>query len=672
MATLEHARDLAREARLKNPQEGVTVWIGGGNYYLSRPFELVEKDSGTAIAPTIYRAVAGETPRLVAARKVVATDFKVVTDPQVLERIQKEARGKVYELDLAEMKVTHIRPYPDVFSDTGGMVDLYFGGTRMPLSRFPNQGFMTIKRVVDNAGGITSKQWDGNGVNWEVGKGLKNGGTFEYREEFYAKMELWKKVLDHGVWFKGYWRIPWQNEAMHVQSVDTERHTVTFAKPVAGGIGNKYKRPEGNGKEPYWVMNLLEEVDQPGEWCVDFKEKKLYFYPPTSLGSREILLADQSEAAIRVVEASHLALEGLTVDSGLSDGILIEGGESNLVAGCTVRNVDKYAVVVDGGKNHVVQSCDLYQLGGGGIWLGGGDENSDPRVPAGHRVVNNHIHHFSEIQRIYTPGVNCGFTGGGGGGHHPAVGMYVGHNLIHDTPHMGVLSGSWDNLFEYNEVFRYCTMSNDGGGFYCYDQYERDGNETFRYNLVHGSDDGDGIYFDNDHRDMHVYGNILCLNSAGGSRGTGFIYKIGSQAKNPHSIECYNNVAIFCNYGFSFVTALKSRIENNVCVQCPTPWTWRQVIGGKSVDSTPEAFGAGLNRNYDSNPGFVDIGALDFHLKPGAKLLTDLPGFKPIPVDKIGLYVDFYRTTLPSDVSLDRFNRNTRQGSTGFDVEDRK
>ena len=65
---------------------------------------------------------------------------------------------------------------------------------------------------------------------------------------------------------------------------------------------------------------------------------------------------------------------------------------------------------------------------------------------------------------------------------------------------------------------------------------------------------------------MHVYGNIIALDSKG-KRGTAFLYKIGSQGQgHPQRIECYNNIAINSNYGFQFVTTPPSKIENNVTV----------------------------------------------------------------------------------------------------------
>ena len=184
----------------------------------------------------------------------------------------------------------------------------------MPLARFPNEGYMTMKRVLDNAGGLRDRNW--NSSAWTDAPTSGVGGTFEYRPEFYAEHADWKKVLDHGVWLKGYWRIPWQNEAVRIRTIDTESHTVTLAKAVPGGIGSKYHRPEGSGEEQYWLMNLLEAVDSPGKWCVDFKDQKLFFYPPAQPEDGQVRIADNSDPVIRIDGASHIILRQLTGRTG--------------------------------------------------------------------------------------------------------------------------------------------------------------------------------------------------------------------------------------------------------------------------------------------------------------------------------------------------------------------
>lgn len=57
------------------------------------------------------------------------------------------------------------------------------------------------------------------------------------------------------------------------------------------------------------------------------------------------------------------------------------------------------------------------------------------------------------------------------------------------------------------------------------------------------------------------------------------------------------------------------------------------------------------NANYGSrDPGFADAAHANWRLKPAAKPYADI-GFRPIPMDAIGLYQDAYRAGLPADTS---------------------
>ena len=670
VATLRRAQELVRELRRERPSEPVTVWVAGGDYLQGTPLVLGPEDSGTADAPVVWRAREGETPRLLGARRLALKDFRPVVDEATRARLAPEAAANVVEVDVQALGLTRLGPYPDVFTDTGGILSLFTAEQRLPLARFPNRGFMTIRKIQFNAGGPTTRQWEG--AVWHLLEDHPTGGIFEYRDEFSAKHAVWAKQLERGVWVKGYWRIPWQNEAIRVSAIDPEKRLLTLAKPIPGGIGNKYTRPEGNGRESYWVMNLLEEVDQPGEWCLDFVNRKIYLWPPAPLTETDIFVADTLEPVVKLDAASHITLRGLLVTVNAGPGIVVREGAQNLIAGCTVRLVDEYGVRLEGGKNHTVRSSELTKLGSGGVFLAGGDITTTPRTPAGHLVTNNHIHHFSELQRVYTPGVNVGFTGGGNGGNHTCVGMTVSHNLIHDTPHAGVLLGSYDNVIEFNEIFRFATVSNDMGGIYSYDRYKQFGNHVLRFNYIHSSDDGDAIYFDHDHPDMTVFGNVVHLKSKG-KRGTSFLYKIGYQAEFPQSINCRNNIAIESNFGYEFVSAKPSeaRIENNVVVKCPTPFTWSDVASGKKRKTEP--YPSGALAVYDSDPGFVNLAGGDLRLRPDAKVFKDLPGFEPIPFEKIGLFVDEYRPKLPDPDRIDRAGKYVQHDALdGYQILDRK
>ncbi len=675
-ATIEKARTAVQKRTPRN--KPITIFLKGGIYYQGQPLKLNAEDGGSIEATVTYAAFQHELVYLRGSKPIHAKSFKRIKDSKTLSRIPAHLKDSIFSVDLTALQINHIKAYANKFDDDGGLLELFMNEKRMPLSRYPNKGDMAIKKVIINGGGQETKTG-----NWADYYGEKppaalppRPGVFEYRD---TRTNNWINALDRGVWLKGFWRIPWQNEAVRIEKIDTIARTITLAVPVPGGIGNKYTRPEGNGKEPYWLFNLLEEIDMPGEWAVDFKDKKLYFYPPEKITNDNCRIADIGEPLLQLNNTSNVAFKNITIEENLHDGIKINGGANNLIAGCTIRNVTKNAITVDGGKHHSILSNDLYDLGAGGVWLRGGDEKATPRIAANFKVVNNHIYRYSQITRIYAAGINSGFSGGGGGGHHEAVGMYVAHNMVHDAPHVGILFGSWDSRFEYNEVFDYCQVSDDMGAFYSYDQAYRMGGHTFAYNFIHNSTIGDGIYFDEDHRDMKIYGNIVALYSDPKRRGTGFLYKSGTQARKnfPHGIECYNNMAINCNVGFQFVSLPamvdSNKIYNNVSVLNAKAFRNR-ILGpdNKERDTVfiPSPSG-NQNISYKEDPGFMDLNNFNFILKPDSKVYKDLPGFKAIPFEKMGLFVDEYRLRLPADKEVKRFERMPEAGKGGTEILDR-
>ncbi len=651
LATLERARAALREMKKAGPLPagGATIWIEDGLYLRDGSFELGTEDSGAPSAPVTYRARHPGRARVVGARVVKAAAFRPVTDPAILERLDPAARGQVRVLDLAAGGIRHVGPFPDVFDGRGGIVELFFDGKRMPLSRYPNDGFMTMKKVLDNGD-------------------RKRGGVFEYRDD---RTRRWKAAVAEGLWLKGYWRVAWQNEAVRVASIDFDSNTIAHLKGVAGGIGSKYKRPHGSGKERYWALNVLDEIDRPGEWCIVFPAKKLFFWPPTSLDKSEVLIADLDAPLFSMKDASHIVLRGLVVEGGLGNGVEIRGGTACAVAGCTLRNLAGWGVLADGGTKHTVRSSDLYALGGGGIDLRGGDRKT--LTPAGHAAVNNHIHHYGEIQRVYAAAVRAGFRSN-------AVGMRVAHNLVHDAPHVGILFGGNDHVFEFNEVFRICLVSNDMGAFYANGDWTSRGN-LIRYNFVHHSPQAHGVYCDDGDSGDTALGNIFVGIDAGVFIGGG------------HDNVARNNIAVDCKKALHVDARGVSRgynLQNRRMVgavravnhQQP-PWSVRYPEMMKILEFHPELptgnifernvavrcskllnrsgkpeqlkhLKIGTNLALDTDPGFRDAARLDFRLRPDAGIFRKLEGFEPIPFGKIGLYTDTDRRTLPAASALNR------------------
>ena len=653
-ATLERARDAIRKLKLAGglPKGGVAINLLGGVYSLNQSFDLIDQDSGTADAPIVYRAAKNATARLAGGKVLRATDFSPVKAEAILERLAPEAAGKIMELDLKKLGLKHIGPFPDIFSDGGGIFEFFFNGERMKLSRWPYQDYTTMKEVTVIGDKTTP-------------------GSFVYREEEPAK---WNPT--NGVWLKGQWRVGWEDPAMKVGSITTTNHQITFATPLGSGIGSKYKRtqiPYGSGQEKWCAINLLEEIKHPGQWCIDFNSQKLYFWPPAEIEKADMLVSQLDQPLVTVTGASNVAFIGITFEGSLGDGIVMKNGKQNLVAGCTFLNLGGNGVLMNG-MGCGIQSCDMHDLGRGCILLSGGDRLK--LIPSGNYVANNHLHDYGKLKAQYSAAINTQMsivnqTSGGS-----AIGCLIAHNLIHHAPRDAVLYGGNDMVFEYNEIHRCAFDTADTGAFYAWLDWTIRG-VVIRYNYIH--DTVGGVNPDDGAGGALVFGNIFQGERIG----------VWIASGPDHTIE--NNIFIkdkgpvfgMDDRGVGRKYATNPKLLKGVQEINPTqpPWSERYPEMVHLLEEHPELplrtaftrnlifikegdpFNLKMSKEHNANPalikidgnlvtnqdpGFVNLATGNLQLKSGSEVFTKIPGFQPIPFDKMGLYIDKYRKKLPT------------------------
>ena len=656
-ATLIRARDEIRRLKTSGPlpRGGVAVEIAGGTYSLTESFALTEADSGTAEAPVLYRALKNQKVQLLGGRILPLSAFKPVTDAAMLARLDPAARDHVVAASIAELGLTHAGPFPPCFSDSGGIFELFWDGRRLPLSRWPNEGWTTMKRVVVNGDKATP-------------------GVFEYRDD---RPSRWLK--NPNIWLKGQWRIGWEDPAMRVAKIDPAAGTIAFATGLPSGIGNKYTRDKktgvgpGNGKEPWCVLNLPEEIDIPGEWAIDFASRTLFFWPPSAKG--DLMVSQLDQPMISATGTAHVRLVGLTLEASLGDGIVLQNTDSVLVAGCTIRNLSKNAVILDGRRSGV-QSCDLSLLGEGGVMVSGGDKKS--LTPSENFVLNNHIHHYGVLKAMYSAAVNTGFGGINAIGKRDAVGIRVAHNLIHDAPRDAVLVSGQDNVFEFNEIYNCGFASADVGAFYSWLDWTI--RATIRYNYVH--DTVGGVNPDDGAAGMTVFGNVFVgprtgvwiasgpdqsvennifvkdegpvfgVDDRGNSRGYATNPKLikGVEAieptKTPWAKRFPEMVTLLADHP---ELPLRTRfVRNLVVIPKGEPFVLKM---SKVNQANPKLFFQADNYVTADDPGFVNAAKGNYALRLNSSVFQKIPGFKPIPFDQIGLQIDAYRRFLPAGAS---------------------
>ncbi|GIV15981.1 MAG: hypothetical protein KatS3mg022_1416 [Armatimonadota bacterium] len=420
-ATLERARDAVRELKRqgKLPQGGVTVWLRGGTYFRQTPFSLTAEDSGSAPSPIVYSAYRNEKVRIVGGKSV--NGWKPITDKSVLRRLPPEARGKVIYIDLRSQGVTDYgqmrrRGFGLPATIPAGM-ELFYNGKPMSLACYPNSGWLKI--AATPAG--------------------QQGGRFTCDD---PRLNRWVEAKD--VWVHGYWTWDWADSYEKVVSIDPDQGEIVTAEPhgVYGYTPGKRFR----------VLNLLEELDAPGEWYLDRDTGILYFYPPDE-GKGEAMVSLSEEPLMTLRDVSHVKIQGMTFEICRGTGVEVRGGSQVTIAGCTFRNIGTVGVIIEGGSEHKVVSCDFMDLGDGGVQVSGGDRNT--LTPCKHEVLNCLFTRFNRWSRTYRPAVLVN-----------GVGVRVAHNLMYDAPHTAILLGGNDHLIEFNEIHHVCTETGDAGAFY--------------------------------------------------------------------------------------------------------------------------------------------------------------------------------------------------------------
>jgi hypothetical protein len=649
-ATLERAREAVRVLKLAvgMPSGGITVSVGPGHYLRRSSFVLGPQDGGREGAPVVWKAASPGAVVLDAGVRVRVSEFQQPA-AEDLRRIEGGAVGKVVSLDLVSLGVQHAGPYPVSFDNGGGLLELYFEGERQPLSRWPNQGAAKIERIVD--------------------KGESAPGQFKGKGRFVAREDrVGRWPVERGIWVEGYWRVPWDVRAVKVEGIDPASREVALGAPVAGGIGSKYAGAQGSGAEPWWAINLLEEIDSPGEWCVDFQTGRLHWWPAARKGGGEAVavLADMAAPLVLVEKASHLRLEGFSLENGLSHGVELRDALGVEVAGCRIRNVAGAGVVVNRGECNTVRSCEIAATGHSGIVLSGG--NRATLAPCWNTAENNHIQRVGVLKKTYAPGILVGIFGAG-----DAVGCRVAHNFIHDVPHAGIQYGGNDHVFEYNEVSHAVLTSDDMGAFYTTNDWTSCGN-ILRYNFVHHSPNAVGFYMDDGDGGDTLYGNVACEMQGGfavcgghynsvrnnlafrckrglflDARGVARLYDKTSSLNRklftvPFQSEPWSTRFPYLKDLAESDTRLPqgNRISENVTAQCEKAVR----IAAKPEEIKDSVFARNLDLD-SRDPGFTSPGSGDYSLAPDSPVFSEMPSFAKIPFRGIGLYLDAYRNELP-------------------------
>ncbi len=429
-----------------NPLRPIYVLIRGGIYYLDKPIVFrggSYGDSGTDEYPITYMAYPGEEPIISGGKKITASwkpykgEILVCTIPEVKE-------GKLYFRQLS------------------------VNGGRQKRARIPYDGFLEIEKREDAVA----------------------DSAFRYKEGDFKK---WHNLNDVEV----VWNHSWSTTRHIVYEVDEKNRIVRCINqpdanyPIAGCIYVPRHR--------YYIENVFEGLQHPGDWYLDRNDGKLYYWPIDNIDINNI---ENQEIIIPVLDqlvnfthgAQNIDIIGLTFQDtrwNLSE-IGYDGRSSSIGPAAInfeyvrhitlkdncIRNVGADALNLTGFGNKIIGN-KIYSTGRGGIITKNFEE--EPNT-----FLYNHIYNLG----IVYPQCNAISVGYGGG--------VIGHNLIHDIPYTGIGIGiNWppsltpwqpakresqqqELIIEFNEIYNIMQKLNDGAAIFTHNN-----NVTVRNNLIH-------------------------------------------------------------------------------------------------------------------------------------------------------------------------------------------
>lgn len=288
-----------------------------------------------------------------------------------------------------------------------------------------------------------------------------------------------------------------------------------------------------NPGDRYFIENVPEELDAPGEWYLDSGSGTLAYLPRAgfSAGSEVIvprttrLIQVEGDRALRR-PVRHLRFAGLTfrdtdwTRSGASAGygvgddgaILLRDAEACVVEDCRFRNLGTYAVCITRGRGHAVRACDAAHAGGGGVLI---------LDSPGNTVVDNHLHHLGEAYR-HVGGIVLAGAG--------SSDNTLSHNAIHDTSRYGISlkNPGRNNVVAFNRIQNTNLETADTGGIEVtqHDRAFRSGSairnnvvaDTIGYSATFGTPTylSWGIYLDSFASGYEVSGNTVVRTWNGG------------------------------------------------------------------------------------------------------------------------------------------------------------
>lgn len=468
----------------------------------------------------------------------------------------------------------------------------------------------------------------------------------------------WTNLRDVEVVFYNYWEGPRER----VNSV---------SGPTVQLQGSAFREIGYSSPAQYYVENVLEGLDQPGEWYLDKTSGTLYYWPADGLDPKAAeIIAPVVKKLVDVNHASNVFFKYLVLSA--TDWDLPANGHEGFQAGASItsphaisftsstkcgiegsilKHFGAYAINIDGSQSIEIIGNEISDAGAGGVKVGpatGIHFNETSSSEKNITVSDNTIH---DNNAVYPEAI-------GGVWVMLASNVTISHNHIFNTTYSAISVGwNWttastsaqNNIIEFNHIHDALLKMNDGAGIY---MLGRQPGTELRNNVIHDvlqrkqatSSNIFGIYLDEGSCQMTIKNNIVYRNTYG--------HHQNATGANVLENNIYAGADVFL---MVFYNDKGTSLKNNILYYTKKNLTifggagWNNMEGSQNnVIFTP---GGNAKQNmggwpFDKNslfqdPLFVDVAKDNYQLQAQSPAFG--MGFQAIDTSSVGVRDPFKR-----------------------------
>ncbi len=328
---------------------GGVVYLRAGTYKLSEPLSIGEVHSGTDKSPLFISAYKDESVTITGAIDIPISDFQKETDLSALARLHENAADSILVAKLDSLGFAE-----EEYSSAAEKPILYIDGLLQTNARYPNEGEELLT----------------------VGEVLKIGKPYKTTSELYGldSTDGWELRLmdsrplnwsdENDIKYYGSLFAEWEKDSYSV-TIDKEKQTVKSS-------GNSVWGARYDAGNRYYFYNVLEELDRPGEWYLDYKNGRIYIYPEKAAATASLVTLKQP--LVKVSSAANVVFDGITFTGTMDSGITVEDGYQVIISDCEIRGCGKLGLDMVGRESGVIYSSFSYNYIGTVLSVGASRE----------------------------------------------------------------------------------------------------------------------------------------------------------------------------------------------------------------------------------------------------------------------------------------------------------